>query len=381
MEINPTLKKKGDILSLFNKRINEIELQDIENLIEDQEPESKQLEYKGKMERNDEKSAIKKAVCGFANADGGLFIYGLEEDENKKLEDIKGISLNDTSWDEKKRSILSTIENNIEPHVDVEIGKIELNDNKVVILIKVPKSWNAPHCIKKNNGKNRSFYIRRDGSTNPMEFEEIKTMFDLNNSLLEKINDYRDKRVSLWSSKNKNKYKVMFHAIPFDAISINQIDFKKARTVLNKEFLNGYYFSDFEGLFNNQSLYKGKLFRNGIFEIILEEYRDEGGVNVRNPYLEFKKFINDSLEVYNELGIFCPIIYFITFTNVKGRNMLCNPREHYNLTDFERDTLNPSGLIIKDKTQIDICVHNMFVPIWNHFGKDVDYIFDESKEE
>lgn len=374
-------KKKVDNLSLFNKRITEIELQDIENLITNQTPESKSLEYKGKMEGKEEKSAINKAVCGFANADGGLFIYGLEEDENKIPTKIDGISLKDSSWDDKKRSILSTIENNIEPRVDVEVKEIESGDNEVIILIKVPKSWNAPHCIKKNNGKNRSFYIRRDGSTNPMEFEEIKDMFDLNSSLLEKVNNYRNDRVSFWSSKNKDKYKVIFHAIPFDSFSINQIDFKKARTVLNKEFLWGYFFSDFEGLFSDERLYKGKLFRNGIFEIVLEEYRDEGGVNVGNPYLEFQKFVKDSLEVYDELGISCPIVYFVTFTNVKGRNMLQKPMEHYVLTDAERDTLNPVGIIIKDKNQIADYAYNMFVPIWNHFGKNVDYRFDDSNDE
>lgn len=241
-------------MSLFNKRITEIELQDIENLIKDQEAENKQLEYKGEIQEDKkEKNIINKAVCGFANANGGLFIYGLEEDENKNPTLIRGISLEDTSWDEKKRSILSTIES-IEPRVNVEIKEIELDDGKFIIIIKVPKSWNAPHCIKKNNGKNRSFYIRRDGSTNPMEFEEIKTMFDLNNSLLEKINNYRNERVSFWSSKNRDKYKVMFHAIPFDSFSINQIDFKKAKTVLNKPFLHGYFFSDFEGLFSDESI-------------------------------------------------------------------------------------------------------------------------------
>lgn len=365
-------------MSLFNKRITEIELQDIENLISNQTPESKNLEYKGKMEGKEEKSAINKAVCGFANADGGLFIYGLEEDENKNPTTIDGISLNDTSWDDKKRSILSTIENNIEPRVDVEVKEIESDDNEVVILIKVPKSWNAPHCIKKNNGKNRSFYIRRDGSTNPMEFEEIKTMFDLNNSLLEKINNYRNERVSFWSSKNRDKYKVMFHAIPFDSFSINQIDFKKAKTVLNKPFLHGYFFSDFEGLCSSKKIYCGKLFRNGIFEIILEEYRDDGGVNVRNPHREFKTFINESLEVYRELGILCPIVYFVTFTNIKGRNMIGSDIEDM---DIERDILDPVGVVIKDKKQIDVAWHNIFVPIWNHFKVDVDYIFDESIDE
>lgn len=360
-------------MRLDNKSINMIKLQDIENLIKDQEPESKNLEYKGEIQGKEENNAINKAVCGFANTDGGLFIYGLEEDENKKPTAIKGISLKDTSWDEKKRSILSTIETNIEPRVDVEIKEIDLGDSRYVILIKVPKSWNSPHCIKKNNGKNRSFYIRRDGSTNPMEFEEIRVMFDLNNSLQEKINNYRDERVSFWSSKNKDKYKVLFHAIPLDSFSKSQIDFKKARTVLNKQFLNGYFFSDFEGLFSNEGVYNGKLFRNGIFEISLVEYRDDDGVNVRNAYRTFKTFINESLDVYRELGILCPIVYFVTFTNIKGRNMLGSAFK--GCIDIERDILNPAGVVIEDKNQVDNAWHNIFVPIWNHFGVDEDYVF------
>ena len=364
-------------MSLFTKRITEIGLQDIENLINDQEPESKYLEYKGEMESKEEKNAIIKAVCGFANANGGLFIYGLEEDENKNPTINKGISLEDTSWDEKKRSILSAIEMNIEPRVNVEIKEINLEDNHFLILIKVPKSWNAPYCIKKNNGKNRSFYIRRDGSTDPMEFEEIRTMFDLTNSLQEKINDYRNERVAIFSSKNTDKYKVLFHAIPFDAFSKSQIDFKKAKKVINKNFLYGYYYSDFDGLFNEYGSYQGKLFRNSIFEIIFEETRDYGGVNVGNPYREFKNFVFESLEVYEELGILCPIVYFVTFTNVKGRSMLQKPGDFYEITDFERDTLNPAGIIIKDKNQIPREVHNIFVPIWNHFGNEEEYIFEE----
>lgn len=375
MDIYSIKEKKVDILSLFDKRITEIKLQDIENLIINQTPESKNLEYKGEMQGSKEKETINKAVCGFANATGGLLIYGLEEDENKNPTLINGVSLNGSSWDDKKRSILSILEINIEPRVDVEIEKIELGDNKIVILIKVPKSWNAPHCIKKNSGKIRSFYIRRDGSTNPMEFEEIKTMFDLNNSLHEKINYYRDKRISYWSSKTNDKYKVIFHAIPFDAFSKAQIDFKKARNVLNKEFLHGYFFSDFEGLFSDDLYYKGKLFRNGIFEIILEDDGINGRVNVDNPYNKFKKFVNESLEIYDELGILCPIVYFITFTNIKGREMYFKIGTHGILTDTERDILNPIGTIIKNKNQTEIGVHNLFVPIWNHFGRQDDYIF------
>ena len=37
------------------------------------------------------------------------------------------------------------------------------------------------------------------------------------------------------------------------------------------------YVIDFEGLYNNEGLFKKRLFRNGIFEAILVEYRPEEG--------------------------------------------------------------------------------------------------------
>lgn len=363
-----------------NIPLENIDMQSIENLIKDQEPEGKTLEYKGEKEGQNEKNTIHEAVCGFANADGGLLIYGLEEDKNKNPI-IKGISLEGTSWDEKKRSILSTIETNIEPRVDVIIKEIELSEDKVLILIKVPKSWNAPHCIKKNNGKNRSFYIRRDGSTNPMEFEEIKNMFDLNSRLQEKINSFRCERVQNITSKNDGKYNVIFHAIPFDAFSKSLIDFQKARIALQgKQFLNGVNFSDFDGLCIDGFHFKKKLFRNGIFEAIFN------GEDYDNVYVDlskngFEEFVRDCLEVYEELNILCPIVFFVTFTNIKGLKMDANLLVRSKIRDPERDILDPAGIIIKDKDKIESEVHNVFVPIYNHYGIEADYIFEQSETE
>lgn len=367
-------------MRLNNIPINNINVQDIENLIKDQISESKTLEYKGELEGKKEKNAINEAVCGFANADGGLLIYGLEEDENKNPI-IKGISLKGTSWDEKKRSVLSTIEANIEPRVDVEIKEIELANDKVVILIKVPKSWNAPHCIKKNNGKIRSFYIRRDGSTNPMEFEEIKNMFDLNGNLQEKINSYRDERVQNIASKNVSKYNVIFHAIPFDAFSKSRIDFQKAKIALqDKQFLKGFNFSDFDGLCIDGFHFKKKLFRNGIFEAIFN------GEDYDNVYVDlskngFEEFVIDCLEVYEELNISCPIVFFVTFSNIKGLQMDVKMPYRSKIRDSERNILDPAGIIIKDKNQVESEVHNVFVPIYNHYGIEMDYDFEQSEVE
>ena len=215
-------------------------------------------------------------------------------------------------------------------------------------------------------------------SNNSSNSFDLKLIFDVNMQLREKINNYRDERVQKFASENEDKYKIIFHAIPIDAFLRTRIDTAKVRSAFRyKKFFTGHFSHDFEGLYNNKGLFKKRLFRNGIFEAILVEYRPEEGVNVNHSYNEFKKFVNESLDIYGELDISCPIVYFITFTNVKGRSMIEGPI----LNDCERDVLNPTGVIIKDKDQVGIEVENIFVPIWNHFGYDEDYLFDVPEKE
>lgn len=59
---------------IYEKNINDIKLEDINNLITEKQIENKFLEFKCQMP-NGEKDNILKTVCGFANADGGLFIW------------------------------------------------------------------------------------------------------------------------------------------------------------------------------------------------------------------------------------------------------------------------------------------------------------------
>lgn len=142
---------------IYEKNITDIELEDINNLITEKQIENKYLEFKSQM-TDGENDNILKTVCGFANADGRLFIYGLKE-QNGEASEITGVSLDGKSWDDKKRQIQDIIAGNIEPRLNVKINIIYLDNTDVIILIKVPKSWNPPHCVK--NKKNRIFYKER----------------------------------------------------------------------------------------------------------------------------------------------------------------------------------------------------------------------------
>lgn len=115
-------------------------------------------------------------------------------------------------------------------------------------------------------------------SNNSSNSFDLKLIFDVNMQLREKINNYRDERVQKFASENEDKYKIIFHAIPIDAFLRTRIDTAKVRSAFRyKKFFAGHFSHDFEGLYNNEGLFKKRLFRNGIFEAILVEYRPEEG--------------------------------------------------------------------------------------------------------
>lgn len=361
---------------IYNKKLDDICLEDIKMLISQEIIEDKCLEYKEEM-NNGEKEKILKTICGFSNANGGLFIYGLKEEDGKPLS-INGISL-DNNWDDKKRTVLSWIETNIEPKVYVDIKPVKLENNNILILIKVPKSWTSPHCVKLNNGVKRSFYMRRDGSTTPMEFQEIEMMFNSKNMVMDKINEFRDKRINKFASENRDKFKVIFHVIPLDSFLKDDININEAERILqNKDIIGGSYNYNFEGIYSHHNIYYLKqLFRNGIFEMKYESETDDEPIHLKSYQEDFVKVTNEIFDMYHELDIFSPIVLFISLTNILNHPLHINPisslvREYY-AYDEERNILNPNSVLIENEEQIDDAIHNLFIPLWNHYDIRVEY--------
>ena len=151
---------------IYEKSIVDITLDDIRSLVEDEIDENNFIEYESELNKNGEKNHIPRTVCGFANSDGGLFIYGFDE-EKEGFDKIQGVTLND-SWEREKQRLINILRDNIEPYLDVGIEKLDLENDKSLIIIKTSKSWIAPHRVKRGNEKD--FYIRRNGRTEPMEF-------------------------------------------------------------------------------------------------------------------------------------------------------------------------------------------------------------------
>lgn len=171
---------------IFGIDINKINKDDLIYLLEYEVVEDKRLEYKGAFEPNNPewKRKFLKVISSFANTSGGLLIYGISEEKGvpKKFEPL------DIEDFDKTRIILQDIvRSRTEPIIpNLEVVTVDiLDENNIVLIIKVLKSWNGPYRVKMN-GK-REFYIRIDGKSTEMDILELRNALTCQKHCLKKL--------------------------------------------------------------------------------------------------------------------------------------------------------------------------------------------------
>ena len=146
---------------MFTKLANEIDFNDIEAFCREW-GEGVRVEYISEI------AHLPKIISSFANTQGGIFIIGVETDQNNKVKPpIIGIP-NDGGIEER---ILQGALTGIHPAVMPEViirdvpGKI----GNVVVVVRVNESQQAPHAIQ-----NSTTVYRRSGSiSHPYELAEV----------------------------------------------------------------------------------------------------------------------------------------------------------------------------------------------------------------
>ena len=143
-------------------------LADVESLVRNQVPESIHLDYKASPALEPKKrDEIAKDVSAFANSDGGLLVYGIEEDKATHLP-VRVDAGVDPKWN--REWLEQIITSNINPRIDgIKIRQIAVAGGNSVICIQIPKSFRGPHQASDNK-----YYKRFNFSSFPMEHYEVE---------------------------------------------------------------------------------------------------------------------------------------------------------------------------------------------------------------
>lgn len=157
------------------KNYAEWEEEDVERLIADRVSEDFHLDYKKSdalLNNDTNKNSLGKDVSAFANSDGGLLIYGVEEENHLPKRIDGGLSPQQTT----KEWIEQVIHGRIRRQVpNLLIKPIELkksNPGHYVYLIHVPPSQHAPHMAHMNR-----YYRRNNFESVPMEEYEVRLLY------------------------------------------------------------------------------------------------------------------------------------------------------------------------------------------------------------
>jgi hypothetical protein len=143
------------------------------SIIENEVEESINIDFKAgdALSKIDaKKKEISKDVSAFANSNGGIIIYGLNE-INHKADSFSFIDGNEFTKEWLEQIISSTIQRNIP---DLKIFPIRHNGKieETVYVVQIPESTEAPHICK-----DKKFYKRYNFESVAMEEYEVRNLY------------------------------------------------------------------------------------------------------------------------------------------------------------------------------------------------------------
>ncbi|MFA5192462.1 MAG: ATP-binding protein [Verrucomicrobiia bacterium] len=212
---------------MIGKRFDQIEKSDIEALVTNQVPEGRSLDYKEQLcgQSPDDKREFLYDVSSFANTSGGDLIYGVRE---KRDSDGKPTGIPETACglvnlnaDIEIRRMESLVRDGIDPRIaGVEIRSVNGFPNGPVLLIRIPRSWMAPHMV--TLGGVSRFYSRDNRSKYPLDVSQIRSAFALSEELPEKVRRFRADRLSRIISSEapvplSEQPTIVLHVVPIAA--------------------------------------------------------------------------------------------------------------------------------------------------------------------
>jgi len=386
---------------MIQKTFDDVQLKEIQDLVTNQVPENKSLEYKAivKLEKDADKKEFLYDISSFANAGGGDIIFGISEGTEKGLPGaITGVEGN---IDELCRKMESLIRDCISPRIlNIMMKSILLDSGKSILLIRIPKSLNIPHQVT-FQGVDR-FYSRSNNGKYLLDVFELRNVFLQSSQYTDRIRKFiKDRLANIIANETpvqlEKNPKIIVHIIPLQSIEEGNIK------VSNKELKSDTLFplgtSAYDYRFNMDGLinfcsFPGKkenqayvqLYRNGIIETVnadlLRAYDNKKNIYVDADFSVEEKiitFVKASLQLLKKIETQPPFYLFLHLVDVKGYNISSRKLRSFTDKEIDRDVLQLPEIVLQNYPEnIALVLKDWFEGIWNACGYEKCYSFDDN---
>ncbi|MBL7130916.1 MAG: ATP-binding protein [Candidatus Omnitrophica bacterium] len=385
---------------MISKDIDKVTEADLQSLIDNAVSEGKEIEYKQSLQisSDGDRKEFLADVSSFANASGGDLIIGISQKDGNP-EALFGIDISDK--DAEIRKLDGIIRDGIEPRIpSVVIQPIKLANSKVVLVIRIAKSWLSPHRVTLRGYD--KFYSRSTNGKYPLDVSELRVAFSLSEAFADRIRRFREDRISkiyadeMFMPFNGNS-KMVLHLIPFASFKPGE-KYEIEKIASQPRMLPPIYCSGWNSKYNLDGFltYSGsatekshtytQLYRNGIIEAVngsLIREHDKGQLFI--PSIAFEKELIASLKTYlklmKDMKIELPIILFLTLVNVKGYSMYVDPwkMNFFHPPAIDREILLLPEVIIENyDIEAEQILKPCFDAVWNACGFPKSRNYDEN---
>ena len=377
---------------MIEKSVSSISASDILELVQNEVAESRTLEFKSSIYGTsaEARKELLKDVSGLANTSGGDLILGIAE-EGGVAKQVVGLESFDADRDIAR--LESTLRSGLDPIVPGILMKaVPVPDAGIVLLVRVPRSWSAPHMIR-DTGR---FYARRTNETSPMDRAEIRDTFESHISLPERIERWRDERVlRLRTGEGPTAMHegavVAVHIVPFSSFSAPYripsvaLDRKYSEfappesSILEWRFnLDGYlvWGPQFQnGSPTGKAAAYCQVFRSGRVEFVFRaSVNGTSGESPLNLY-KIEKLVMENawryISALGKLGVDFPMAVLLSLLDVKGRSAWIHSAGNDNVDPHPCDRehlLLPAVLFEQVPDDLPLAMRPVFDSLWSAFG-------------
>ncbi|MDX1939091.1 MAG: ATP-binding protein [Saprospiraceae bacterium] len=372
---------------MIPKEIDDIKLSDIEIIFKENDRELRTLEFKREitLSNSKEKKEFLADISSFANSVGGDIILGIDE----KL-GVKPIEIDDI--DSFLLRIESIIRTGIEPKIgNCRIKEIKVEENKYVLIIRIPKSYISPHRVTFES--HDKFYGRGENGKYPLDVYQLRNSFLSSENAKNRINDFLQDRINkIISSETPLKLpkgaRLMLHIIPIESFG-NPKEYDLMEIIRDKYGIkispidsNGRYGQriNFDGIVSYRSDGSDftssylQIFRKGIIEAVNSSIFSASVQDklIPSTYLEKELiyFIGNIFDVIKKLKFKPPFFLILNIIDIKDFKLATGGRgdafENYRL---ERNILSFNEIFIEDYPESPVKLLRIwFDHIWQAFG-------------
>lgn len=386
-------------MSIFTKKMDDINEHDLLELVEQKFTESKTVEYKEKLSvvSESERKKFLAQVSSFANAAGGYLIYGVRATDGIP-EEVVGLEI--ANPDGELLRLEDIVRTGIRSRIPgLLMRAVTVKTDKVAIVIRIPKSWARPHQVV-FNGEHR-FYSRASNGKYVLDVEELRSLFSLSESNAERIRKFRAERLSLMISGEtpvamNDGPKLVLHIIPIGAFDpAARFDLRPITNepgLLEPIYAGGWSAPthNFDGVYT-YSRHKElshsylQIFRNGIVEAVntsmLEPETDGRNLIPSVAYEDtLRKALKKYLGVQSRIGVEPPVVVMLSLLGVKGYVMAVSMSRRFDTGHpIDRDALLVPEVLVENREEnVDKILRPIFDAVWNAAGWPHSINFDES---